>query len=170
MKPERASVRRAAIGDIESIVPLFDLYRSFYGQPSEPDEARVFLSLRLQRNESIIFLAFDAGKPVGFTQLYPTFSSVAMKRAWILNDLFVHPDHRRRGFARALMNAATDFARANTYGVPRGVRDIELKTAADNTAAQALYAGMGWRPVTAFITFKKDLATAHPEPPAPGNT
>jgi GNAT superfamily N-acetyltransferase len=34
-----------------------------------------------------------------------------MKRVWILNDLFVAPEHRRRGLGRALMLAAETFAR-----------------------------------------------------------
>ena len=34
-------------------------------------------------------MAFDGDNPIGFVQLYPSFSSVSMMRSWVLNDLFV---------------------------------------------------------------------------------
>ena len=48
---------------------------------------------------------------VGFTQLYPSFSSVSMKKIWILNDLFVEETSRRKGSANLLMNTVENYAR-----------------------------------------------------------
>ena len=158
--PPTAEVRRATITDIESVVHLFEMYRVFYGK--DPDEAgsRAFLSLRFQRHESVVYLALVEHRPVGFAQLYPTFSSTTLKRSWILNDLFVHPDHRRKGIAQQLMQAAVGFARTASLGVPTGVKDIELKTAVDNTTAQALYEKLGWSRLETFHTYKLDLQSA----------
>lgn len=150
-------VRRATTDDVPILAELFDLYRVFYNQPSDIDAARAFLLDRLTNDESAAFIAFADGEPAGFVHLYPTFSSVSMMRAWILNDLFVLPEHRRRGIANALMQTAEDFARANPRGVPAGTKDIELKTAADNTPAQALYEARGWQRITQFVSYKKDL-------------
>ena len=82
-------IRQAAIGDLELVVPLFDAYREFYRQQSDPERARRFLRDRLSHKESIIFLAFLDSSAIGFTQLYPSFSSAAMARIFIVNDLFL---------------------------------------------------------------------------------
>src|SRR5690242_3953610 len=92
---------RAAAKDAERVAPLFDAYRQFYKQKPDLAAARTFIAERLQRDESVIFLALDGDKAVGFVQLYPCFSSTAMKRMWILNDLFVTPDARRGEIGRA---------------------------------------------------------------------
>ena len=95
-----STVQRATIADLDALVPLFDGYRVFYAQPSDPALARRFLDERLRRDESVILIARDdgdeSGAALGFTQLYPMFSSVRAARTWILNDLFVAPAARPR--------------------------------------------------------------------------
>ncbi|HET7931751.1 MAG TPA: GNAT family N-acetyltransferase, partial [Rhodanobacteraceae bacterium] len=110
--PLPVTVSRASLDDLDAIAPLFDAYRVFYRQASNPALARSFIEERLQLGESGIFVCRDpaTGAALGFTQLYPSFSSVAARLIWILNDLFVAPDARRRGVARALMQAARAFA------------------------------------------------------------
>ena len=82
-------VRQATASDLDLVVPLFDKYRKFYGHPSDPEGGRRFIEERLEHAESTIFLAFHDSATVGFTLLYPSFSSGAMARIFILNDLFV---------------------------------------------------------------------------------
>ena len=90
--PNDIQVRRASVRDLEALVPLFDVYRQFYGQPADIPLARAFLSERFEHDESVIFVATDStGSAVGFTQLYPSVSSVSAARIFILNDLFVAP-------------------------------------------------------------------------------
>jgi len=95
----QVNIVRATTDHIDSLVRLFDAYRQFYGQSSDPAAARNFLTERLQREESVIYLALHGDEGCGFTQLYPAFSSVAMRRIWILNDLFVPPEARRSDVA-----------------------------------------------------------------------
>jgi GNAT superfamily N-acetyltransferase len=64
-----------------------------------------------KKNDSTIFLAEENGNMIGFTQLYPSFSSVSMKRIWILNDLFVAEVYRKQGVAKQLMDTAEAFVR-----------------------------------------------------------
>lgn len=123
---------------LELIVPLFDAYRVFYEQESDKESAFEFLKARFDRNESIIFLAFDGDEAVGFTQLYPMFSSVSMKRVYVLNDLFVKSEVRGKGFGAALLQTAAD------YGKDKGWKGLVLETAKDNPA-QKLYEKMGWQ-------------------------
>ena len=94
-------VRQATINDLEQLSILFAQYRVFYGQSFEPDAAKLFLEERLNKEESVVFIATENEEVFGFTQLYPSFSSVGMKKIWILNDLFVAAGHRQKGVARS---------------------------------------------------------------------
>ncbi|TMC04915.1 MAG: GNAT family N-acetyltransferase [Chloroflexi bacterium] len=132
-------VRRAGLGDVDDLAPLFDLYRQFYGQASDLAAARAFLSERLRRDESVIFIASADDVALGFTQLYPSFSSVSVRRLWILNDLFVSPAARRGGVGRRLLE------RAREWAVETGAKGLTLTTALTNSAARSLYESCGWR-------------------------
>lgn len=132
------TVRKATLEDIEELTILFNAYRIFYKQPGDLLAARTFLKERLIQNESVVFLAFNANKAIGFTQLYPIFSSVSLKRAWLLNDLYVDPSARRLGAAETLLNAARE------YGIDTGAKWLLLETARDNFPAQSLYEKNGW--------------------------
>lgn len=139
--PSSITISRATLADLDALTSLFDAYRVFYRQSSDPDGARAFLHARLERNESEIFLARDAAddQALGFTQLYPLLSSVSMRRIWVLNDLFVMPEARKHGVARALMAAARELGRATE------ATRLILETAEDNRSAQALYESLGYR-------------------------
>jgi len=136
----RFEVRQANIHDLDTLVPLFDGYRQFYRQPSDPDRARAFLAERFAHHESLILLARDEhGAGLGFTQLFPLFSSVRTARIYLLNDLFVASDARKHGVGKALLEASTEHARA------LGAARLWLQTELGNTPAQALYASAGWQ-------------------------
>lgn len=131
--------RRAGVDDLAALVPLFDAYRVFYGRRSDVVLARAFLQQRMEREQSVVFVASRGDGPtLGFTQLYPGFSSVSAAPTLTLNDLFVVPQARRSGVATRLLGAATAHARA--VGAVR----LTLSTATTNTSAQALYAAAGW--------------------------
>jgi ribosomal protein S18 acetylase RimI-like enzyme len=147
------AIHRATLDDLDILVALFDGYRSFYEQPVDSARSRAFLDARLRRDESVIFLAqLDDGSTAGFTQLYPFFSSVRAARVWVLNDLFVAADARRRGVANALLDAATAFARDD------GAIRLELETTPDNVQAQALYRAAGWHQFDETLRFRLPLA------------
>ncbi|MCR6663020.1 MAG: GNAT family N-acetyltransferase [Luteimonas sp.] len=133
-----ATISHAAPADLDALVRLFDAYRQFYGQSSDLDGARDWLRSRLRFGESKVLVARQGDAVVGFAQLYSSFSSVRMARSWILNDLFVLPATRRQGVARALLDAAADFARED------GAAVISLETSRTNDAARATYRAAGW--------------------------
>lgn len=132
------TIRRAGPGDLDALAVLFDAYRRFYGQPADLARARDWLRARMRFGESVVLVAEFDGVAVGFTQLYPMYSSVRTARTWILNDLFVAETARRSGVARALLVAAAQFARDD------GAAGISLETTCDNAAARALYRAAGW--------------------------
>jgi GNAT superfamily N-acetyltransferase len=144
-------VRQASAADIDLLVPLLDGYRQFYRQASDPESARRFLLERLEHNQSVIFLASHDAAPIGFTQLYPSFSSAAMARIFILNDLFVAPEARRCGAGSALLRAARE------YGRRMGAVRLVLSTEETNITAQALYETEGWARDTVFRTYQLKL-------------
>lgn len=141
------AIRRASSVDLRSLAPLFDDYRAFYRCEPEPDRVRAFLGDRLRNGDSVIFIAKLAGRDVGFTQLYPTFASLSIGRALILNDLFVDPTARGRGIGRALLEQAMNFGRAI------GARSLELSTEVTNEVGQRLYERAGWVRDTAFYHY-----------------
>jgi len=146
------NIRCADLGDLDALAPLFDAYRQFYAQPADAGLARAFLAERMERGESVVLIALDDdGRALGFTQLYPTFCSVAAARIFVLYDLFVAPAARRGGVGAALLRAAADFARGEN-----AVR-LELSTALTNKTAQALYEREGWRPVREFLVYSLTL-------------
>lgn len=133
------AVRQATIDDLPKLALLFDSYRQFYGAAPDLRLAHQFLSDRFSNQQSIIFLALaDHEAAIGFTQLYPSFSSFSAARIYILNDLFVAANARRLGAGKALLAAAASFARA------AGAVRLTLSTARTNSTAQALYAAQGW--------------------------
>jgi ribosomal protein S18 acetylase RimI-like enzyme len=128
------------IHQLEKVVPLFDAYRQFYKQSSDPSAAQKFLTNVFNDNTSILLVAYDKQKneAIGFTQLYPMFSSVAMKKHWVLNDLYVKTEYRNQGIARLLIDAVHKFA------IESGGDRITLKTEKTNTIAKHLYDELGY--------------------------
>jgi ribosomal protein S18 acetylase RimI-like enzyme len=142
------SIRRATVADLDRVAPLFDAYRQFYRKASDLPLARRFLAERFERGDSTIFLALGAADAsLGFVQLFPSLSSGAAARIFILNDLYVAPDARKAGVGRSLLRVAADFGRAE------GAVRLTLSTELTNAPARALYEAAGWRPDEAFLVY-----------------
>lgn len=154
MSPKQKT-RRASIQDISSLAPLFDAYRVFYGRKSDLKLAETFLLDRLNRGEAVIFFCQPSRSvaPVGFTQLYPSYSSVSAGRIWILNDLFVAPKARSLGVGRALIEAAHAHARKTD------ALQVVLSTAHTNRKARKLYESVGYVRDTEFRTYSFEVGS-----------
>lgn len=129
----------ATLDHLELLAPLFDAYRVFYEQASDLEAASAFLRERFLLRESVIFLALEGDTALGFTQLYPSFSSVSLQRLWILNDLFVIPEARGQRVGEALIGAAVEVARES------GAVGVQLETAHSNLSGQKLYERLGFQ-------------------------
>nr|WP_113023711.1 GNAT family N-acetyltransferase [Paenibacillus sp. YN15] len=134
------TIAQATIRELEDAAALFDEYRVFYDQESDLEGAKAFLFDRLEHGESVIFLARDDsdGAAVGFMQLYPLFSSVSMKRIWLLNDLYVRESHRGKQVGKALLEAARE------YAVLTKSKGLEIATQVTNLRAQKVYLEHGY--------------------------
>ena len=131
-------IRQVVLADLEALSELFDQYRQFQGKPADLEACRKFLHDRLNHGESTMFLATLSGLSVGFAQLYPTFSSTALARVFILNDLYVFKHGRRSGVGTALLAAVEEYA--SSFSACR----VSLNVAQDNPSAQKLYEAKGW--------------------------
>jgi ribosomal protein S18 acetylase RimI-like enzyme len=144
-------VRRAERSDLDVLARLFEQYRAFQGQPADARGARAFLAARLDRAESVVFIAHRGAEPVGFAQIYPSFSSVSLAPVLILNDLFVHEAGRRQGVASSLLAAV------ERHAVSVGAVRVTLNVARDNEAGQALYERRGWQRDAQFFMYHRFL-------------
>jgi ribosomal protein S18 acetylase RimI-like enzyme len=142
-------VRPATDDDVDAVVDLFRQYLRFYDQEVPDAEARAYLTARRDAGDCVLLIAVlrpegtepdasAAEEVVCFTQSYPTWSSVSLSRSWVLNDLFVAPEARGTGAARALVRETC--RRAKEAGAIR----VSLATAWDNVAAQGLYESEGF--------------------------
>ena len=128
---------QADIEQLEEVAGLFNDYRVFYEQEDNLEACRIFIKERMELKESVIFLAVENGVAVGFTQLYPMFSSVSMQRMNVLNDLYVKPEFRGKKIGEAILKCAQNYAQQNN------LKGLLLETASDNPA-QRLYEKLGW--------------------------
>ena len=142
-------VRQAVLSDLDALTSLFDQYRVFQGQPSDPGAAQSFLQARFDHGESVVFISVDGVAEIGLAQLFPSYSSVALARVFILNDLFVRADGRRKGVAAKLLAAVEQYAWS------LGAARVTLNVARDNLAGQALYAAQGWTQDAQFHMFHR---------------
>ena len=140
-------IRQAQVTDLDAVVPLFDAYRRFYRAAPNLALATAFIGERLRSRDSVILLARDGdGTALGFTQLFPSFSSVGCTRIFVRNDLHVAKSGRGRGVGRALLAAARSCA------LEAGAARLVLETAVDNQAAQVLYESFGFERESGFFS------------------
>jgi ribosomal protein S18 acetylase RimI-like enzyme len=149
----KVEIAKTTLADIEKVAEVFDLYRVFYGQQSDLGLARRFLSERLDRKESEIFHAVDEKLKIatGFTQIYPSFSSIGATRIWILNDLYVRPEYRGQNIAKKLIHSV------HLYAAETKAAKVVLSTAHTNLTAQALYESIGYKPDLQFKAYAYKL-------------
>jgi GNAT superfamily N-acetyltransferase len=140
---------------VNGIAPLFDAYRGFYGQPSNPEICQEFLSARINYGDTVVYTAVESPEStptfLGFTILYPTFHSVMATSMWILNDIYVAETARRRGIAKALIECGRELALDTCAG------RLSLETGLDNTNSHQLYEHLGFKREDSMCTYVLDI-------------
>ncbi|MBV1908905.1 MAG: GNAT family N-acetyltransferase [Kangiellaceae bacterium] len=142
-------ILQASKDHIDDASVLFNAYRQFYKMPADLEAARKFLTTRINNKDSLIFVSYRAKAPVGFVQIYPAFSSVAMRATWILNDLYVDINFRKQGVAKQMMQFVQQLAK------DRSIFSIKLVTATSNKQAKALYESIGYKKLSAYDSYSK---------------
>lgn len=84
------------------------------------------------------------GRVVGNSSLLPV---EGHRDRWVLVNMAVHPEYRRRGIARELVRASMAFVRQ------RGGRRLLLQVDVDSHGAQDLYTSTGFKPIATRTTW-----------------
>lgn len=165
------TIRAARASDVPAVLPLVqaicDLHQAmdpdrFTFRPDILDRYARWLPDRAADPRSVFFVAeADTGEIVGHLvgTIEPEVPIYWTPESGWIHDLFVLPDWRKHGVAKALVAAAVE--RFTTLGVER----IRLETAAPNDGARAFFASCGFRPGTTEMLLM--LRGRSEGPPAP---
>ncbi len=142
----------AELGEAETVARLLVAFRNHYGRDWPSDNSILASVERLLESTDTEFLLGapdEDAPPAAVAQLRFRHSVwMAAPDCW-LEDLYVQPQARRRGVARALVDLTLERARA------RGCRRVELDVTEDNRAALDLYRQAG------FDEFPKSAPPVH---------
>lgn len=133
-------IRAATREDVNQIVALMLSYIvDFYKRPNPGEEAVRGLVEHLldHPDQRLQFVVEKEGVIWGFATLYFTFTTTQVKRAAILNDLFVHPEARGQKMGESLFKHCLQYIREHSFAY------MQWETAKDNYVAQSLYNKMG---------------------------
>jgi GNAT superfamily N-acetyltransferase len=112
------------------------------------DEARLRESLFGRHPGAEVLLAFAADEPVGFAVYFHNFSTfLGVKGLW-LEDIFVKPERRKRGYGKALFLACARVAHQ------RGCGRFEWAALDWNTPAWDFYKALGALPMEDWTMFR----------------
>jgi GNAT superfamily N-acetyltransferase len=132
----------AVPGDVPQLVELLGiLFTQEHELSPEPEKQRRALELILaDPSRARIYVARQGGKAIAMAALHFSTSTAEGGKVAGLEDCVVHPEHRRKGIGKALLEYVIAQARAE------GVLRVMLLTDGDNTRAQALYRKLGFAP------------------------
>ena len=135
------NTRLATRADVQSLV---ELMREFYAESSFPlDRAwaeSAFADLIDDSSRGAVWIVESDGVAIGHVVLAVRFAMEFGGTIGYIDDLFVRPEHRRRGAASAAMETLIADCRR------RGCRCLYVEVGPDNRAAQALYRRYGLLP------------------------
>lgn len=143
-------VRAVAPADRVAWRNLFRAYGVFY--ETDFDDAvldGVWAWLLDPAHDVSALVADDAGELIGFAHIRRVNDTFTAGPGWFLDDLYVAPERRGAGVARALIERGYADATAAGGGTFRWI------TAADNTTARALYERVATR--AGWVVYEKEL-------------
>src|SRR5215813_3061040 len=126
---------------LTDVAELFDQYRRHYGQPVVAGQTLAWLTDHTGRMRLAVFTAHIGADLAGLATAVALPASLRLGCSWQLRDLYVAPGARRRGVARALVDAVRQAAAA------AGAMGLSVQTEPGNTAALQLYRTSGFAEV-----------------------
>lgn len=132
-------LRGATIDDVDLILGWIRDLASFENLADEVEATRERIAQTLfgPKPAAEVLLALDGDLPVGFAVHYPTFSTFLAKPGLHLEDLYVRPEHRRRGHGQAMLHHLAALA------VQRGCGRLEWTVLYWNETALRFYRRLG---------------------------
>lgn len=130
-------ISEVTLDNINEALQLIKQYQQFYGSRINDEKNRTFFSQFIGSDQGVLHLYRLDGEAIGFSTIYHGFSSTQAETVAILNDLFVIPPQRGKGYGKELVNHAISLAKSKGYS------RLQWLTAQDNSKAQKLYNSVG---------------------------
>jgi len=150
MKNPNFAIRSATIGDVPIILELIRDLATYERAPHEVTATEEHLTDVLfgEKPAAQVLLAFEGDAPVGFAIFFHNFSTWLGRPGLYLEDLFVKPAHRGKGYGRALLVYLAKIARE------RGCGRMEWAVLNWNDPAIQFYRKLGAKPMDEWTVFR----------------
>jgi len=148
--PSDFNIRPARVEDVPIILELIRDLATYERAPDEVVATKEQLVDVLfgERPVAEVLLAFEAESPVGFAVYFYNFSTWLGRPGLYLEDLFVNPEKRGKGYGRALLVALAKIAR------DRGCGRMEWAVLDWNEPAIKFYRALGAQPMHEWTVFR----------------
>ncbi|HZR05482.1 MAG TPA: GNAT family N-acetyltransferase [Candidatus Udaeobacter sp.] len=148
--PNEFVIRPARVNDVPLILQLIRDLATYERAPDEvtATEEQLVDVLFGERPAAEVLLAFEGQSPVGFAVYFYNFSTWIGRPGLYLEDLFVKPDKRGKGFGRALLVELAKIARDRECG------RMEWAVLDWNEPAMKFYRGLGAKPMDEWTVFR----------------
>lgn len=123
--------------NFNDVLPLIMKYQEFYSMVINAEKNKAFFAQFINSDNGILHLYRYEGKAIGFSTIYNGFSSTHAETVAILNDLYISPSYRGKGYGKELVDHAIKIAREKGYS------KLQWLTAQDNEKALKLYNRLG---------------------------
>ena len=143
-------IRPARVDDVSVILQLIRDLATYERAPDEvtATEEQLVDVLFDERPAAEVLLAFEAESAVGFAVYFYNFSTWLGRAGLYLEDLFVKPEKRGKGYGRALLVELAKIAR------DRGCGRMEWAVLNWNEPAIKFYQTLGARPMNEWTVFR----------------
>jgi len=148
--PENFHIRPALVEDVPIILKLIRDLATYERAPDEvtATEEQLREVLFGHRRSAEVLLAFEGESAVGFAVYFYNFSTWLGRAGLYLEDLFVKPEKRGKGYGRALLVELAKIAR------DRGCGRMEWAVLNWNEPAIKFYQTLGARPMNEWTVFR----------------
>src|SRR6266516_6510790 len=148
--PDNFQIRPARVQDVPMILDLIRDLATYERAPDEVTATEEQLAAVLfgKRPAAEVLLAFEGKSPVGFAVYFYNFSTWLGRTGLYLEDLFVKPEKRGKGYGRALLIELAKIAR------DRGCGRMEWAVLDWNEPAIKFYRALGARPMHEWTVFR----------------
>jgi GNAT superfamily N-acetyltransferase len=143
-------IRSAQVEDVPVILQLIRDLATYERAPNEvtATEEQLVDVLFGERPAAEVLLAFEQDSPVGFGVFFYNFSTWLGRPGLYLEDLFVKPENRGKGYGRALLIELAKIAR------DRGCGRMEWAVLDWNEPAIKFYRALGAKPMDEWTVFR----------------
>ena len=144
------SIRAATVVDVPIILELIRALATYERAPNEvtTTEDQLVDVLFGAKPVAEVLLAFEDAIPVGFAVFFHNFSTWLGRPGLYLEDLFIRPEHRGKGYGRALL---VDLAK---IAHDRGCGRMEWAVLDWNEPAIEFYKKLGAKPLEEWKIFR----------------